>query len=190
MKCLISLVVLALLAGCESGPAAVNDGSLTPPPYSAEAIRRANPTGTQLVFRVEQPGQPSVLHAMQFVSTSAAGAVIVSEDRTLDGTPIGESERSEATWEELRDHAAFPSDRTTRSLATRDVPAGRFECWAYAVVVELTDEEIEKLGGDPGPVTNRFYFAYDRPGPPVEFTTVHGNTPIMRSVLLRDNRNR
>ncbi|MHC5114624.1 MAG: hypothetical protein ACYTGP_09375 [Planctomycetota bacterium] len=185
-----ALVVLFLLAGCKATHNTIPEGTMTPPPFSAEAIRDANPTGTELVFRVEHPGTPATLHMMKFISTDERGAVIVSEERSLDGKRIGEPEREESTWEELRDHAAFPAHRTTRSLATREVPAGRFDCWLYQVVQEPTEEEIEELGHDPGTITNRFYFASERPGPPILFSTVHGNKPVMRAVLVRDNRDR
>ena len=152
-----------------------------PTPYTADQIREANPPGTRLVFRLERHDGPVEFNVVEFVggdATHAGYAVMESRTETENHDPIGDVERSEATWTELRDHAAFPAARTRRSRASVTVPAGRFDVWLYTV---------ENEPGRP-PAISRFCFALDRPGPPVLFETEQAGRVMSRMVLVEDSR--
>jgi hypothetical protein len=177
-------LLAAVLVGCASDPAPAPDESgpvtaepMAPTPYTADQIREGNPAGTFLVFRIETTDAPVMQRWMQFVSTDAEGAVVEGGVQDERGAAIGATERQESTWQELRDHAAFPEAKTTRSEVTCEVRSGRFECWLYTV-------ETEEEGAV---VTSRFYFAKDRPGPPVLVVT-EGDAATMRMELIEDSR--
>ena len=177
------LVLLVPAGGCTAGGPTVTPpvAATAPTPYTAEQIRDANPPGTRLVFRVERHDGPDIFSVMEFIggdATHAGHAVMESRTETEDHDPIGDVVRSEATWTELRDHAAFPSARTHRSRASVTVPAGRFDVWLYTVQSEP---------GQP-PTTSRFCFALDRPGPPVLLETEQDGRVISRMVLVEDSR--
>jgi hypothetical protein len=184
---------VVLLGGCagddavEPRPAIITTdggvalGSTTAPtPYTAAAIRDENPPGTRLVFRLEQPGQPVVLRVIDFVGGDATQAALEFSMLTERGEPLGDVDRSQVAWAELRDHAAFPAARTHRTRSTATVPAGRFDVWQYTV-------ESEEGGA---PVTTRYSFALDRPGPPVLLVQETSGQEVLRMALVEDSRGR
>jgi len=148
-----------------------------PVPFTAARIRNANPPGTRLLFRIEATGAPPMYRWMHFVSGDAERTVIEGGMRDEQGTDVGPRESQESTWTELRDHASFPKSTTRRSEATCEVALGRFDCWLY--VVDHGDEGSS--------VTSRFYFAKDRPGPPVLLVTETSATK-MRMEMVEDSR--
>ncbi len=151
-----SAPLLVLIAACAT--TAEDEGPATAPtPYTAAEIRGANPAGTVLVYRIEQTGAPTVVRTMRFVRADADGARIESSLATEGGEPVGEPDANEAAWTELRDHAAFPEDRTIRSRTSCTVPDGTYDCVLYTVT-----------GAEDGiPILSRFWFAFRKPGPPV-----------------------
>lgn len=151
---------------------------MAPTPYTTEQIHEANPRGTRLVFRLEQTGEPTVLNVMVFVDSDAKAAVTESRVLSLAGDPIGDVGRSEATWVALRDHGAFPADRTRRVRATVTVPAGTFDVWRYTV----------QSGPEGATSATDFWFALDRPGPPVLMETRTNGEITLRMVLIEDSR--
>jgi hypothetical protein len=191
----VAVVVTTLLAGCATTPdddapasapattapaAAIASGpaATAPTPFTAEQIRDANPRGTRLVFRIEEADAPPVLREMRFTVTDDDTATIESVMLDAGGAPMGEPERSTATWTELRNHAAFPAAATTRSDATCTVPAGRFDCRLYTV----------RGGTDESPTTSRFHFARTRPGPPVRYEVEKDGEITFRMTLVEDSR--
>lgn len=157
-------LILVLLVACSSAPV-----DQLPPPYTADAIRAANPTGTELVFAVSSVGGPSGLQTLRFVETDREGAVVESSMRANELAPrwiegvapreivlVPAMRDEKQTWAALRDHARFDFERGVRSRATVEVPAGRFETWLYTVLEE--DGSV-----------SRYDFALDRPGPPVRY---------------------
>jgi hypothetical protein len=176
----IALLVLpALVAGCASqsrGAAADRNGP--PPPFTAEQIRDACLPGTEMVQAIERAGDAPALRVTRFVSGDDRSTVIETQMLTLSGKPLAAPERGTSTWTELRDHAAFPPDRTTREEAACTVGAGRFDCWLYTVEGEE----------DGVPTTSRFYFARARPGPPVLYLVEKQGEVVYRMELLEDTR--
>ena len=67
-------------------------------------------------------------------------------------------QRATSSWEELRDHARFEALATLSQEASVEVAAGRYDCWQYAV--GSVDER--------GPFVTTYWFAKDKPGPPVK----------------------
>jgi len=186
-------VLVVLLGGCAGDksetarPAIITSEGVAalasanaPTPYTAAQIREANPPGTRLVFRLESTGQPVALRVIEFVGGDATLAVVESSMLTEQGQPIGDVDRSEATWVELRDHAAFPATRTRRVRSTATVPVGQLDVWQYTV-------ESEEDGAL---VTTRFSFALDRPGPPVLLEQEVNGQVTLRMALVEDSRSR
>ena len=176
-----SIVALTLLlGGCATGEQTTpgQAARTAPTPYTAEQIREANPRGTRLVFRLERTGEPTVLNVMAFVGGDTHNAVTESRVMSLAEDPIGDVGRSESTWVELRDHGAFPADRTRRKRTTVTVPTGTFDVWRYTV----------QSGPDGANAVTDFWFALDRPGPPVLMETRTGSEIKLRMVLIEDSR--
>ena len=173
------LAVALTVLGCQTlEPAAPPElPQLAPTPFTAAQIRDTNPRGTRLVFRVEQAGQPPLIRTMDFVAGNERRTSIEQSSTTLDGLPVGEMEQGEATWEELRAHAAFPDDLTTRTDATCTVAAGTFDCWRYEVKPDREGDGV-----------SFFYFARNRPGPPVLYEVYRDEERMFRMELLEDSR--
>ena len=95
----------------------------------------------------------------------------------MDGR-VFQEKSNQSTWEELRDHAAFPSDRATRDVASCMVAAGTFDCWRYTVRGEK----------DGAATTSVFHFANDRPGPPVLYEMYVEGERSFRMELREDSR--
>ncbi len=168
------LPLLALLAACRGAPPA-EPAELAPIPYTADEIRAAHPPGTKLVFQVEQTGLPTIHRTMLFARSEDPDATLI-EGRTTtpEGQELQPAEQGAATWEELRHHAAFPADGTERSETEVLVPAGRFDCTLYTVgTVEAG-----------APTVSRYWFAHDKPGPPVLLEIERGGLVILRMTLL------
>lgn len=79
-----------------------------------------------------------------------------------------------ADWAELRNHATWPAEATVIHHTRLALPSGSFDCWRYTV----RSEE----GGVP--MVSRFYFAKDRPGPPVRYDLVRDGLRVFRMTLL------
>jgi len=190
MRSLPILTTLVLIAGCASSetpeeptaPAASADVTAPAPtaatPYTAAQIRDWNPPGSRIVFRIEDVGRPPVMQTIEFVDGDANRAVIEASVRNEAGAILEVAERTERTWEELRDHGAFPADRTKRDAVEVDVPVGRLSCWLYSVT------SVE----DGVPTTRTFYFAKKRPGPPVRTETVQNGALVSRMEMIEDSR--
>jgi hypothetical protein len=164
MRWLLFLVLIA--CGAAQSPS----GAMMPTPYTAEQIRAANHVGRRLDWRVETAGRHE-MRSMTFVAADEKGAD--AEAVTLDetGHAVGESKRTHATWEELRDHAAFPSASTTLTHESVTVPAGTYDCNVYTVT-------------DGGKVM-RFWFANNMPGPPVKMVTTEAGAETETRELAR-----
>lgn len=165
------LVALTLPLACQS-PAALypsGDPAIAPHPFTPELIREANPPGSSVHFRIEQNGE-QLQQTMTFLDGTETGTVVESRMASADGSPVGGVQRQESTWIELRDHAAFPAHATTIEDAQVEVPGGMFDCWLYTV-----DDDSPDASG-----TRRFWFAQDRPGPPVRMEMEVGGLVVFQ----------
>jgi hypothetical protein len=167
---LLATALLGALTGC-----AGTGADLLTRPYTTEQIRETNTPGTTLVFRISQPEQPPVLQIFEFGDTDGSFVDLGGRVTDLDGQSIGETQVSRPSWEELRDHATYSRQDTTRSDESVKVPAGSFRCTLYTV--RKPDGKID-----------RFWFATNRPGPPVLCTIEEGGAEIFRMELLSATR--
>ena len=125
-----------------------------PTPYTAEEIRDAWVEGFEVLTRT-RTGEKETFSKTRVVSSTEEGFLMfeVATDETGSPLPGAEMPRYRGTWEELRDHARFSTDRATRERATWETPLGRLEGWLYSVE------------GEEG--VTEFFFADGMPGPPV-----------------------
>lgn len=168
---LLVLAALPCLGGCASAPEALQ----LPTPYTAAAIREANPSGSAVVYRLTDADGGTSRMGLRFVDGDAEGVIVESWLEDDEGREVSAPERGpRATWAELRDHARFDHALAVRTRATCRVPAGFFRGWLYTV-----------LGGpeDEGKVT-RYYFADDLPGPPVRLEELKGGQRVSLMELL------
>ncbi len=180
-KTLLPLALVTMNSACATTTTTTSTtmtAGHAPTPYTASDIRLANPPGTTIVFRIEEPGKPPVRKTIRFVAADAEGCEVEDRVEGVDGASPEPPSRVTARWEELRDHALFPAATTRRSRERRTVAAGTFDCWLY---------EVEGQGDAAGTVS-RFHFALDRPGPPVLFETVAGGNVVFRMEMVEDSR--
>ncbi len=169
----VQALLALLLAGCAASPDGRADHA--PIPYTAAEIRDAHPPGTVVIFRDELAGVPAFLKHMGFEAGPSSAQVQIEIATTqLTGDPLGEPMTSIATWEDLRNHARFPIATTTRKEARRKVHAGTYDCWLYVV------EEVDERGA----VTHRFWFATEKPGPPVRMESERDGVIEYQSELV------
>ena len=151
MRSLASLLLLLLFTSCSA--TGMTPGVMLPTPFTAEQIEDACPAGSAHVFLIEETGEEPKVTRTTFLQAPGEPPRHEQSRETLDGTQVGEPVVASATWEELRDHAAFPAAWTTKKDSECVVEAGSFDCWLY----EMTQ----------GKQVHRFWFAKSKPGPPV-----------------------
>jgi hypothetical protein len=157
------------VAGCASSPGLVPSGDpgLAPFPYTPEAIRAHNAPGTAVTFEV---------HAGESVSRltfrwTGGDERVAEYDQTVtdaDGRVLQESSERTA-WVELQRHAAFPAAGTTITEERVEGPTGPWECWHYTV---QRDGNVE-----------HYWFAKEKPGPPVRVRVEHAGTVVQTMEL-------
>jgi hypothetical protein len=150
--------------------AATAQEDIAPMPYTAEQIHAACPVGRVIALRMDVEDKPPTIHVMRFVTSTDEGADIESSDLDEKGNALGTPEKQHATWDELRHHAAFPRAQTKIEDGIAETPAGKFSARVYTVHGEYE--------------TTRFYFANDRPGPPVLMITERNGGKIRSMTLL------
>ena len=144
------------------------------PPFPAEQIREGCPAGRWSKYRIEAPGEPTVITVTEFTNVDEAGAVYRVTTYDEDENQLGEPKTREASWTQFEHHATYPRAATTVSDGEIDVPAGTFEGWIYTIVEEHEDETI----------VTRAEFARDIPGPPAKHTVTRDGEPASKMVLL------
>lgn len=132
-----------------------------PTPFTADEIRAGCPTGRTVTARTEAAGEPDRVDVTVFVETDEEGALLESN-----------GQRHRVTWRDLQSHASFPADVTTISEEVIEIPLGRMECLSYRVVGDDT--------------ASTFWFAKDRPGMPVLFTTATDDAVLSTTFVIAD----
>ena len=173
-KTLVALVLVASACNStgSSGEPWPAEGP-APTPYTAQQIREAHPDGTRIAFLLEQPGQERFVQVMHFVDGDAVAVTVETWYETLAGEPLGARGSQRSAWTELRDHAQFDASQTTREHAEVTVFAGTYDCQLYTV----------SEGEGAAAQTTRYWFAVDKPGPPVLLTMQAGEQEVMRMEL-------
>jgi len=191
MRTLTIALSLLTLTACGSSPpastakkpaAAASGGGLAEPrlaprPFTAEQIREAMPAGTEIRYRLEQPGKPAII--VHSVVTAADEATMTMVTRMLgeDGSVVSEDPAQTHRWDDLVKHADFPAENTQQSRGKVEVPAGTYETIDY--VVTETVDGAKKV--------STFRFATELPGPPVLLTVEQGGAVVQRMTLLSRN---
>jgi hypothetical protein len=137
-----------------------------PTPFTAEQIRDEWIEGFQLVMR-RQDADGEHLERWRVVEWDSEGVSIESVSIDGLGELITEPTVQRSGWTELRDHASFPADRTTRNRESRQTLLGDFDGWLYTV----EDSEQGTM--------SRFFFADSLPGAPVHFDVVKDGSVLM-----------
>jgi len=143
------------------------------PPFPADELRRGIPIGTEMRFRIESQGAPSVIQHWVFTGADDKGCTIAARILAEDGSLIEDKGEGTSTWAELEAHAHFPAATTTRAESRVEVPAGSYETWLYEV-----------RPADPEAPVRRYHFAWKLPGPPVAMEVTKSGTLVTRMVLL------
>ena len=100
------------------------------------------------------------------VDNLAEGVEIEFVNLDADGQVSGDPDVRRSTWLELRDHASFPADTSSREWVSRSTALGSFEGWLYHVPDVKT-----------GTVTE-FFFVSEYPGAPVQMRILNGETTM------------
>jgi hypothetical protein len=172
-----ALALLAAAAASAQTPAEPTPApaDILPRPFTAEQIRAEMAPGFTAVLGRRTPEGES-RQRWTVVAADAEGVEI--EYAALDGAgrPTGEPRVAHSGWVELRDHATFPADRSTREEVTRDTALGRLDGWLYTV-----------RDPDAGTVAE-FFFAAAYPGAPVEMRVTQGGETVMEMRQLERHR--
>lgn len=170
-KPLLALIVAALTLGCDTTPAPVvpaggNEGDasgILEQPFTAEQIRDEWVPGLRLLMRRTTPEETRI-ERWTVITADEVGADIEYAIIADDGSVVGQPSLELSTWIELRDHASFPADHTTREWVARTTQLGEFEGWLYRVTGDGTVQE--------------FFFVPEIPGAPVEMRILEGDTTV------------
>jgi hypothetical protein len=132
-----------------------------PTPFTADEIRQGCPRGRTVTARTEAAGEPDRVDITVFVETDEEGALLESNGR-----------RHRVSWSELQSHASFPESMTTITDDLIETPLGQMECLGYRAVSADT--------------ISTFWFAKDRPGMPVLFTTETNGALVSTTMVIAD----
>lgn len=150
----------------------VLDPSHSPTPFTASQIRASCPPGRTLRVSIEESGEPSFVRVIRFIACDEEGADQESQNFDMQGEALGPPETTRSSWLDLQRHASFPRDRTAIDKETISLPVGRLDCLRYTV----TDENGGKV----------FWFARDKPGMPVRYTSREGEVVTSSATMISD----
>lgn len=180
-----ALVLIALTLGCGSSSAAPAPAaapaeaaapaaeSWAPRPFGADALRGAMTVGTEIRYRIEAAGKPTVIEHWTVTAADSDGCTIRSRTLSEDGAKVLGEQTGTSRWTELEQHASFPAELTSRTGSSIEVAAGKFDTWLYEV-----------RPGKPGEPTKRLHFARTLPGPPVWMELTADGQAIMKMELV------
>jgi hypothetical protein len=132
-----------------------------PTPFTSDEIRQGCPAGRTVIARTEASGEPDRVDLTVFAETDEAGAVLESN-----------GQRHRVTWRDLQTHASFPAEMTSIAEEIIEIPLGTMECHSYRV--------------ESGDTVSTFWFAKDRPGMPVLFTTEQAGALTSTTFVIDD----
>jgi len=148
--------------GAELDP---DDPTILVRPFTAEQIRDEWVPGLRLLMRRTDPEDVRI-ERWTVIAADEEGVDIEYATIADDGSVAGEPTMARSTWVELRDHASFPADHTTREWVARTTQLGDFEGWLYRVT------------GDGAGTVQEFFFVPEIPGAPVEMRILEGDTTV------------
>jgi hypothetical protein len=187
------LVILVLTTGCQraenpaDGPQPIahpssaatneldpNDPTILKRPFTAEEIRAEMIEGFSVLLRRSTPETTS-LERWTVVKADDEGVEIEYTTVAEDGTLAGEPSIQRSSWIELRDHATFAAETSTREWASRSTAFGELEGWLYRV--EREDGTVQE-----------FFFVPTMPGAPVLMGVLEGQNAILELEQLERQR--
>jgi hypothetical protein len=161
--CVFGLLLMAAFAGI------LRAQETWPTPYSADEIRDAWVEGFAIVTRTRTPDGVSTSRT-EVIEWTTEGAVIIDQQLDTTGAPKGEGTSISVSWEELRAHAVFSKETTSRLRQTRATPLGELNGWAYSTV--------------DGEDFTEFFFADGLPGPPAVYSQAVGGEIVFLAEQL------
>ena len=141
-----------------------------PTPYTADQIGDAWREGYEMTMKVWTP-------AREIVSRTTvekwSRQEITTSEQELDasGAPAGDKSAGSSSWEDLRDHARFPTSTTSRQRESRKTVLGDLDGWLFTVKGE-------------GSSVSEFFFADNFPGPPVFFSQTKDGSVVFRAETI------
>lgn len=121
---------LAAAEPCDTRDATVD---YLEPPYSVAQLRRAMVAGLEVVMRVESPIAGTFSRRMVVEQAGAEGVSMRESTLEEEFRNRMPDTNVDASWDQLRDHACFPSAQTERSRVTAETPFGELAAWRYQV---------------------------------------------------------
>ncbi|MDA1194950.1 MAG: hypothetical protein O2894_07165 [Planctomycetota bacterium] len=128
-----------------------------PSPFGPQQIAAGCGPDSRRIYRFQEPRGEPTYQAWTFTGHTAEGCTWHSTECDAQGQATGETKSQPVTWVELQSHASWPAQDVTASEAKMTTPAGPYSCMHYVV----------KRAGTAGHGEDRFWFAYDLPGPPL-----------------------
>jgi hypothetical protein len=146
-----------------------------PSPFSAQQIARACGPQSKRVFRFVMGGAEPSYKLWTFIEQTEAGCTFLQTDCDEHGLETGEPSPTNVTWQQLQSHASWPATDVTASEAKMKVPAGTYECMHYVI----KRKNAQGVGED------KFWFAWDLPGPPVRMERSAGGQVKVTMTLMK-----
>jgi len=143
-----------------------DDPALLPRPFTADQIRDEWVEGFEVTLR-RTTLDGEARERWTVVAADADGVDIASTPLDEEGRPAGEPRVEHSTWVELRNHASFPAEQSTREAVTRSTLLGELDGWLYTVRDQKDDTVTE------------YFFATRYPGAPVQMRVELGGAPVM-----------
>ena len=101
--------------------------------------------------------------------TEAEWAELEEVHRDASGEEVNRSTQR-TSWKDLQSHASFPREQTELSEESCETRSGTWNCWRY---------DVKKEGS-----TERYWFAKDKPGPPVKLEVLAGGAVVFTMELI------
>jgi hypothetical protein len=152
-----------------------DDTGLLPWPFTAEQIRDEMVVGFEAMVSTRTQGREELLR-WRVVAADDEGVGIEFTPVDAAGEPVGDSVVQHSGWIELRNHASFPAERSSRKRTVRQTQLGELDGWLYTIV----DEEVGSV--------SEFFFALDYPGAPVHMRVVRNGETVMEMEQLTRSR--
>ncbi len=144
-----------------------DDPSILRRPFTATQIREEMVPGLRVLVRITSPAGESV-ERWSVVDAGTEWVEIEYTEVPEQGAEPGEVGSRRSRWTELRDHATFPAESSTRERVTLDTALGTFDGWLYRV----TSED--------GKRTDELFFADEIPGAPAVVRTFEDGEEVYR----------
>jgi len=142
-----------------------SDPTILKRPFTAEEIRAEMIEGFSVVVRRSTPDETS-FERWTVVAADDEGVEIEYATVAENNALVDEPSTTRSSWIELRDHATFAADASTRVWTSRSTALGNLEGWLYRV--EQDDGTVHE-----------FFFVPKMPGAPIQMRILEGQTTVL-----------